>query len=579
MGDMNNDNSNNNDNNNKDGYDTTQSPTNTYETQQSDLTQDTDVNHDMDMKQDIDPNMGLNMTIEPEKKKPQGKLIVLLVAIAVLLVGSITAYANRNALASTFAMMTKSPTEYYAYVEQKGINSSIDTLTNYYDASLKQYTNGVAQDSNLKVTINPEFGALLGLGNVKSVEAKLTSLSKNGNAKSNIGILYNDTSLLTMDTFMNTSLNELYLKIPELSNAYLLFAFEELMTQANATVTVFDSSNYIENVQALINEEALSADNINTILKKYTSIITKNIDHVTLEKDIELSASEISSNYSKLIAEIDEEDLYNMGMAILNEAKNDEAIMNICILLDLCTKEEYAKLVDDAILELNTNKESMIASEDSIIMSVYVDNSGKIMGREFISTDDVATSLGYYITRKGTDFGLNAWVTEDDINIAQVTGNATYANHSFTGKANISVSEYNDTYGDYTTYAFDLAFEDVSHSDKKEQFNGKYTITSDLLAGMELILDCTSEQDQQKIVIDLLYSAMKTATIEINSKELPYEDFEFPSATEEVIDGTNDINSYLETADFDSFITKLEDTLEIENLASYVESILSTYMQ
>lgn len=565
-------------------FDTAQSSNTNPENSQIDST--TDLNLDQNILQpvsevEIAPSTESGPT--GPKKKSHGKLIALLIVIAVLLIGSVTAYAKRNTLVNTLAITVKTPTDYYAYVEQKGLGSSIDALSSAYDKSLTQYAaltkEGVAQEVNLKLTIDPTFSSQLGLGNFQSIDAKLASLSKEGNSKTNIGLSYNDTSLISMDTYVKEDTNDLYLQIPELSTAYLLLSLNELMDETS-TVTGSTPYNFtFADIQAFIENETLSPETLNSLLKKYASIIINNIDDVKLDKDIVLDASEISSSYSKLTAELNQEDLYNIAMAILKEAKNDKEIIKLCISLDICTEEEYTLAVDSTITDLTSNKQTMLDAAESVFMNVYVDEAGRIMGREFVSNSEETTnSLGYYITKKGTEFGFTAWVSEDDVNLFEFTGNATYSKDGYTGTSDLTYSQYDAVYSDYTTYSFNIAFENTNIVEKNGYLNGKYTITSDLLTGMELIFDCTADEKQQKIVFDLLYGDQKTANIEILCKEGIYQDFELPADTDEVYDGLTELEAYIATVDYESFIAKLEESLQIDGLGSYIESFISSYM-
>ena len=565
-------------------FDSTQSLNSDPDNSQIDSTKD--LNLDQDILQSVS-TVEITPSTEADptgpKKKSHGKLIALLIVIAVLLIGSVTAYAKRNTLVNTLAMTVKNPTDYYVYVEQKGLGSSIDALTSAYDKSLTQYSaltkEGVAQEVNLKLTIDPTFSSQMGLGNFQSIGAKIASLSKNGNSKANIGLSYNDTSLISLDTYMKEETNDLYLQIPELSSAYLLLSLNELMDETS-TVTGSEAYNFnYSDIQSFIEDEKLSPDTLNSLLNKYSSIIINNIDDVKLDKDIVVNASDISSSYSKLTAELNQEDLYNIAMAILKEAKNDKEIIKLCISLDICTEEEYNIAVDSSITDLTSNKQTMLDSAESVIMNVYVDSAGRIMGREFVSNSGETTnSFGYYITRKGTEFGFTAWVSEDDVNLFEFTGKATYSKGGFTGTSDLSYSQYDSVYSDYTTYSFHIDFENTNIVEKNGYLNGKYTITSDLLTGMELIFDCTADEKQQKIVFDLLYGEQKTANIEILCKEGVYQDFKLPADTDEVYDGLTELEAYIATVDYESFITKLEESLQIDGLGSYIESFISSYL-
>jgi hypothetical protein len=565
MGDMNN-----NPNENQD-LDLNSSPNTQEENNNSDSNQ---MNNEYTQNVDsftTEHQYGDTITLEPVKKKNRGKAILGFAIIAVILLGSIVAYANKGSLGNTLALLTKSPTEYYAYVEQKGLDSGIDKFTDYYKLSLDQYnkqnTTGLAQDMNLKFTVNPGFASMAGLTNFESLKANLTSQTKAGNAKAFIDLLYNDTSVISADYYMNTTDNTMYLTIPELSSAFLVFSFDELMPETGETPYPFSYNDYMANVQSVLSSEALSESGMNSLLKKYSAIIVENINKVTLEKDVAVTASNIDSNYTKITAEISEEDANNIALAILNEAKNDKVLMELFTILEITTEDEYPALIDTAIEDINANKEAISESSELLLMNLYVDGSGNIMGREFTTNNvEEATSLGYYITRNGTKFGFTGWFSENEVNVLDFTGNATYKNNSFTGDSTLSFSEYNEVYGDYATSSFNIAFEDAKMIGDKGYVNGRYTITSDLLAGASIVLACDADDNQQEIVLNVSYGGMDAASLEMIYKEVPYEEFEFPSSDIESYDGINDIYSYMATVDLESFIARLEGILGIEDL-------------
>lgn len=555
----------NNNTNDTEGFDTNQDPDIIPETNQTD-SQDT-----------------ATYTNEPPKKKLPGKTIAFIIIIGVLLIGSITAYANKDTLANTFAMMTKSPAEYYAYIEKKGIDSGLDEFTEAYDKSLtqykSQYTNGVAQDTNIKFTIDPDFAALVSLGGFESVEAKISALAKAGNSKSTTNIAYNGTSVVTMDTYMNAEASDLYLKVPELSSAFLLFSFNDIMEASDASLEDYSYTEYYKGMQDFMENESLSPETLNSLLEKYSYLVIEQLDTIKLTKNVSLTASDISSKYNQLTANMDGEDAYNIANSILTEAKDDQTVMDLCVSLELCTKEEYAQLITDTLANLESNKETLLASTETMSMNVYVDKTGKIMGRDFTTSDtEYLTSLGYYVTTKGSDIGFTSWFSEDDVDVLAFTGKANYKDSKYSGTANLTVSEYSDVYEDYTTYSFDTAFENVGLVKDKGYINGKFTVTSDALAGMELIFDFVGDQSQQQIIFNLIYGGMETVTVDMTFKEGVYQDFELPSDSDEIYDGLNDYTSYLAAADVEGFLSKLEATLGIEDLGSYIDSIISSYM-
>lgn len=522
---------------------------------------------------------------EPEQspgKKSKFGVIAAVIVILALLSGSVYAFANWNTFANSFALMTKSPIKYYAGIEQKALNKGIDSLTEsygkYIDLYNKQKESGMAQDTNVKLTVNSQFTGLIGLNDFQSLEAKISSLSKGNKGKASIGISYNAQPLVTLNTLMDSETGDIYTSIPELSSAYLLFSLNEIMAYSGD-----DYSNYAAEMETLLANETLSPDVLNALLKKYSAIVVNNIDNMTLDKNIKLTASDISGTYNVLTSELNGEDITKIAAAILSEAKNDDQLKNLFVTLQVCTADEYASLIDDALTEINSTKEAYLDTSDSVFMRVYVDKAGRIIGREFTSSiadsskdssgDANATSGGYYLVNKGNKVGIKGWMKEDGQNILDFSAGGSVSAKGFTGDSVLSFSEYNYEYDDYTTYSFNVAAENAKMTTDKGYVNGKFTVTSDLLMGASIVLDCKSEDKSQNVKLQLLYGGIDAGAIEITSTEGTYQDFELPSDTDQVYDGITDIYSYMGTADFEGLFSKVEEATGLD-LSSLLSSLL-----
>jgi hypothetical protein len=522
--------------------------------------------------QNSDPNSqpyeyNMDTPVKTPKKKVNGGLIAIIIIVAVILTGSILAYANRYSLSNSLALMTKSPSEYYAYIEQKNINSGIDKLTNSYDKYLdlykKQTKTGVGQDTKINLSVNPELGGLLGLGEIKDFAASIISSSNSEKAKSTIGLSYDGSSLATIETYMDMASNNLYLKVPELSSAYLLFSMNELMAESEVNGDV-SYSTLQKDIQDFINNETLSSETLNKILTRYSTIIIKNIDTVEMDKNTKLSASDINSDFTKLTATISNEDANAMALDVLNEAKTDKELINLLTTTEITTETEYQASIDEAINQLNSFIDTTNESE-SIQMVVYVDKYGQIMGREFNSNQvDTNSSLGYYVTRDGKDLGFTGWIAENDVKTLAFDGTATYSNSKISGKATLTYSEYNELYGDNSNYTFDINFNDVSMSKEKGYMNGQFSLSSSSLMGMEIAVDCIADKTGQQVIFKLLYGGVDAVTFDIVMKETAYQDFEMPAETNEIYDGINELEAYAATMDIESFMANLETTLGVD---------------
>lgn len=495
----------------------------------------------------------------PVKKKFPGKIVAALVILVVILAGSITAFANRNKLSNTIAMMTKSSSEYYAYIEQKNFDKQIDSFTENYGLSQDKFNKGIGAENNLNFTISPAITMMMGLNELKPINAKLESFSKDGLSSFNGVFSYDNKTLASLEMLSDLNTTNYYFRVPELSSAYLLITMKDIMEEA-ATVdgTDFDYNEYVKNLPSLINGKLLSEGSLNALFKRYSSDIYNNIKTVEVEKNAELTASNVTSSYTKLTATITDTDAYNIVLAILEDAKTDKDLAKITAALQIMTEDEYYNSIETAINDLKDDK-STLTNDPVLNMVLYADSNGNIMSREITLFDDSSTSLGYTTARDGAKLGIHFWFKAEDINLLDVTADGTVGNNGFTGNSVVSVNYYDEYYDETTSTSFNVAFENVKSKDNK--LDGKFTLTADEMLGTEFVAEFKSTSKQQDINIKMMAGGIEALALQLSTKEIPVKDIKMPSSSEQVVDMVNNMDSYIETADVDGFLANIQDIL------------------
>src|SRR5690606_33636698 len=121
---------------------------------------------------------------------------------------------------------------------------------------------------------------------------------------------------------------------------------------------------------------------------------------VELSKNEELEVDDITVKANLLTVTIDGDTFLDIASAILKEAKNDDYIIDLISAMGL-TGSEYKAAIEEAQAELKDLEADMSGDAGEIIMEVYVDGTGNIIGRT-ITIEEAGTavgSLGYaYIT-------------------------------------------------------------------------------------------------------------------------------------------------------------------------------------
>ena len=515
----------------------------------------------------MDPQMA---TPQPPEKKSHKKLFTTLIIVLVLLSISAVAYAFRSNIINTFSMMTKSPAEYYAFVEEKAVGDVLDTELSYVNSADKK----VAYDTSVDVTYDREqVDSLLkdnlgtGLTDIENnLGVKLDSfgvkalIASNGsNAYESIGLKLNQVDIITMDMFIDIVKQEVLLCLPELSPAYLK---QSLVT--DGTATGINTSNL----------SLLTPERTNDFIKRYDKIIVEQVKQVELSKNAEVNLDTISATCNQLTVIIDNDSIYEIVSTVLKEAKEDEYIFDILPLLSM-TKEEYQETIASAETNLKETINSSFPDGSNIEMIVSVDNRGDIIGRD-ISVKTAGSSqgsVGYLVLGKADTEEFNFYIKDANGTVmVRCFGTKKIADGSYDGNATLELSD--TIQGLPENLSFNVNFEDV-RTEKKDNHiyqYGTYTLSSVSMFGIVVILqnDVLDDVQQNKLIFQMGVSSLLT----VDAKTTYLKDYTMPALTgnEEIYDFT-DYNSYLTTLNTEAFLARLSEQLGI-NLQDIIGSLV-----
>lgn len=519
-----------------------------------------------------------NLALEKRKKAPGWLFGIAAGLVAILAI--VIAFIAVPSLSNAFSLATLSPLKYYSKVELANLDKNIDSFTknygeymSYYQADSEELTASTGVSLNMKASVDPSFGELLeipGMENLKEAALNMTILSKeNGDVKANYELLYGNDLLASMIAYIQTDSPVMYFQVKELSEAFLKMNMDE-----NVSMDEYGVSYDTSQILAAIKDFPLTEDILNLLLKRYSKTIVNEVKNVTLAKKETRTIREISGKNTKITVTLKEEDIYNIASAVIKEAEEDKELLDLVIKLADVTEAEY-----DAFLSLaKVGLESVFpqdgtVSEDAADMIVWVDNKGKITGREFILKTGSAEigSLGYGTLTNKDEMGYQFFVKEGNSDLITLDGLSTIKNSAYSGDCKLLIS------ADDMPIDISVNYTDFKTIDQKNAtISGKLNITSSLLPEFEFVMDCNGEADSQKMIFDFLYNNAKTVTLNLDTKLIPFEDFEMPS-----VDNTYDMNSdaamndYLATANLPDFIANIQEItgLDLYSLMEDFDSI------
>jgi hypothetical protein len=468
---------------------------------------------------------------------------------------------------NSYAKMTKSPVEYYSYIEKNEIDAAAGEITSPSNAPLLNST-AASYEVNSDITFDrdtvdslmqsslgmslADIESMIGiqLNNI-GVDAKVGT---DGNIiNETLGLRLNQVNLITAELFLDSAAQKIFVRLPELSQAYL--------SVSPADVTNGTDMSKLEN----ITPEAIA-----DLLKRYSYLVIDNVKQVELEENAELSIDTLSTKCTKLTVTITEEDALNMVLAVLKEAREDQFILDLLPMLNM-TVEEYQSSVDQAIADCDASFAAM--TDETVEMAVYVNSKGEILGRQ-ISTDSSEVSFGYTTLSKDSYEEYKAFLTDDTgTEFFNLEGSQIKSDGAYTGDATVKISSPDQTFTDITV---SISYNDVRTETKNNRTYqyGNFNISSLDLMGLQLTMDYYVEDDAQKCKFDLKMGAASLVTMDMTMKYLDNYEVTMPGQDAEVYDATTQAESYAAAIDIEGYISRLSEQLGVD-LQSLYDSLIS----
>lgn len=530
------------------------------------------------------------------KKKSKMPLIIGGAAAAVLIIGGVC-IACASSISGFFKRTFISPEKYYTYVELKALKDNTEMLGDLYDTYLDNIENR-SEGSSVNLTLTLEDGGRSLLGTVvpmdlswlKEVSMKMEGRADDSSLGSEAEFYLNEKKLASLHVAADMDLQEIYMKIPELSADYLGI---DLASVYEDSGTEFSTGMEFSELFTQLPDYCSDGETLENLINRYGEIIFDNIAEVEKDKDT-LTVNGVSQKCTTLEATIKPSELSKMGQEIITELKNDKDIEKMIRAFadDAQTMDPYGDIpdadtlyqeftssLDDAMSQLTALEDE--AENSYIISKIWIGKSDQIVGRNFtcVSYDNVEQLLHYARPEHGKEFALEANVFVNDSTV-NITGNGT-----------ISGDKENSTY----TFAQDgismlaVEVEDYDIDEMKEGYlNGAFTFRP--LAGIANAVDADemggilvnyalktsfeSSENNSNTEWTLLSADLPMFTMSLESEQESKNSTDFPGDSDTVYNMVEDedLIQYASSADWDGFLNILK---ESDIPAEYMEMIES----
>lgn len=514
-----------------------------------------------------------SMPVIPPRKKSHKKAIAAVIVVVLLLSAAATAFAFQDKIKNALSLGTKSPQEYYASVEKEAIDDGIDQLMSYMDtySEMKDMAMDVSADLTYdKDTVSSLLQSSMGMTladlensigiPLDKIGFDMTVAMEDDDIYEKLGLSLNNVDIISAEIFMDYLNKNMLMRVPELSPAYL----KQSLDMSQYGVSSFDLDAYYKAL------DLIASDQTGDFLKRYSRILIDGLTKVELSKNEELKAGNLSVKCNVLTVTIGPEEVSKIAKNVLEEARDDEYLLELVKLYNM-SETDYRDAIEEALSEINEAE----VEDYTITMDVYVDGSGKILGRN-IEAKEAGASLGNlsYRNVSKSDKGAYQFIVGDEkgSELLNISGNHTNTNGSYTGEAVINI----DTEGnEMMDISFELAYEDfkTEKKDNKSFTYGSLNLSSYVMMGMEVRLDYDVKGETQMTALSLNMGNTPIITLNASAKYL--DGFKIPKqdANAKVYDMLTEINDYSLTMDIEGYLSELSDKLGVD-----LESLIGNFM-
>ncbi|WP_312102513.1 hypothetical protein [Lachnoclostridium sp.] len=478
-----------------------------------------------------------NIPNEPKKNKRTAGIIALVAGIAACIVIAIFAVPRIIEAVSRSSSTPKerfeSAVENYLLDEAKSYEKA---LSNRVSTDFKNST--ISVDFN--VTLNnmltsmikqtdPEYFADLKLDNIGG-----NFIIKNKEDKHNVDVALsaNDTKLLTVESYFENAADSLLFRIPELSSDYLSTPLNLSALEDDASLPQFDIESY----------QITDAKELTSLLTDTAKILTNDINDVSLVKDVNIVASDVSATYDKLTAKISEQDTKNILIKLMKRVYDVESYKN---LLDTALlNSDSVNTFDELISTLETAE----ASDNTVAdFSIFVDKKNELHGCEISMTVDGSNMVFSFLSAKGNKNGIEFFVAIDDQKLISVTSNYTKASSGYQGFIKLFVNELDSTSSlTNSDVSLTIDFENVKVvNEKKGHFTGSFNLTSPQLSGTSIELTFGVTGEKQDVTFNVSAGSMSLFSLTASYQVSEGAEIVAPSADAKVYDTETEMDVFM----------------------------------
>lgn len=350
---------------------------------------------------------------KPDRKKQ--KIAAAAVLVSIILCSAVS-------LGNLWRRTFYSPAKYYRYIEKCEMKETAQTAAAFYQNVIKNNINlaDKSVDGELEVKLTDTAEGYLGWISpvatywMDDVQLKVNAAVKDHVIGGNLEFSLGADKIFSADTVVDLDGEAAYARIPELSKTYIGLENYEMKKALRSIGIYSDETKALLDMAEGIYENMPDKKTVNRLLYEYVSCALECVDQVK-KNEKTLWVEGISVDCTELVATIDEETKREMAEAILKKARKDKTLKKVIqdmgnVSWDFLFNSEECDLDGEELYEAFLEKveyaldhlDNLGKSTKEIVMTLYVNGRGEVIGRKFACGD---TKAFWLMPQKGKNFG------------------------------------------------------------------------------------------------------------------------------------------------------------------------------
>ena len=460
----------------------------------------------------------------------------------------------------------------YADIEKSALAKIAGEFAASYATSLEQsqdLVSGIKGD--ITVNIEDSGRSLLGfvapfdVSWLNNASVTINSSFKDNKEGGSMALLVNDSQVCTLDFYFDPDTEDMYMKVPELSDKYMkvnLKETEDDETLEASTEGLSDSVKLLNNMTEAMPEASV----VESLLNKYGTILIDNVKSTDGTSDT-LTAGDVSQDCTVYEGTLDSEAAVRTLTAVLETAKSDKEIEAIlekwaAVLPDSQDlKAQFQEAVDSGLDALKEDSSDEDSQDGYFSSKTWVGEDGEIIGRSLTMHDASGDTpvFTWQMPKNDSSYGYLLEIYAED-EVYALSGNGTIENDILNGSYQFSMND---------EPAANIEVKDYNTAEaKKGNINGSYSISfvadesddsSDVspLANFSLDADIASTAESGSVKLGIVSAGATLGSVSFVSGKGDGVDIPDLASLKDVCDVSNDddMTDYVSSMDF----TKLMD--------------------